>query len=200
MIEIGTIVILVSIIDLSPFAACQTTLVECEGEVSVGVNNSVGSNFAVDALGGSGVEVIPIVVNHLPACHELAGNGIIGVALIVGVKTECGNKLFTAVTAYEHAVNKLIFVSRRRSYSAPVNDRVTIRIGADGSAGVAFLCAGSFLVGNRCLGVVMPLADGVLQVSDSGVKLCDNVLTDIGEACNIVCGYDNRAIGILYFA
>ena len=83
---------------------------------------------------------------------------------------------------------------------APVNDRVTIGIGADGSAGVAFLCAGSFLVGNRCLGVVMPLADGVLQVSDGAVQLGTNVLTDVGEACNIVCGYVNRAIGILYFA
>ena len=202
VIEVGTVVVLGADLVSLPNTLNNTTVVEGEAAGNTVDAYSACSNNAVNALVFDGIEVIPVVTFHLPAALQLAEDEVVVDAADID-KAGSGRvdlENVAALGADELAVDQLIIVTLSRDNGTPVDDGVTVGIRALGAAGVAFLSTGSILIGNGNLSMIMPLADGVLQVRDTGVELGHDVLTDVREAGDIVLGGFNSTLYILNLA
>ena len=202
VIESGTVVVLGADLVSLPNTLNNTTVVEGEAAGNTVDAYSACSNNAVNALVFDGIEVIPVVAFHLPAGCQLAEDEVVVDAADID-KAGSGRVDLENVAAFgadELAVDQLIFVAGSGDNGTPVDDGVTVGIRALGAAGVAFFGAGSGLILDRNLVVIMPLADGVLQVRDTGVELGHDVLTDVREAGDVVSGCVNGIHDILNLA
>ena len=173
-VVVGAVVVPGAILVGDPGAVQQLAVLEVIGHAAQG-------DGAVQTGIGAGVEVIPAVLGVLPALHQVAADGVIGVA--VELEDAGAQRIDVAADrADELAVHKLVLVSGLGKLGAPVHHGAAdVAVGA---AGVAGLQAGGSLVGHGLGGVLVPHAVGLVagELGGNGDAASEGTVGAVGIA------------------
>ena len=150
----GTVVVSAACGGLMPLTGNQLAVsLEFVGHIAV----IVGGDRSV----GSGVEVVPVILDLDPATNQLTGNSIVS---LFANNHQAGGVGFLAAGADQLAVNCLVSMAGGGNNGTPVNDGITDI--AVGSSDVASLGAGGCLVFHSLGRMLVPAACLVTVCTD----------------------------------